>query len=368
MRRLGEAIEEGSTHRGLFTTQPSCCSNQGVTCGSIPGTSSYASVLSIDLGGLGLSGSLPSEIGYLNGMKNFSMGSNYISGSIPSTVGDMTSLRYLDLGLNRLKGTIPSSIGDLTSLEVLILFQNSLSGSIPASIGSLQSLTVLFIDTNSLSGSIPATIGSLSLLKVLSLYDNHLTGTIPDSVGILSSLEILYLDNNSLTGTIPATISSLTAMHTLILELNYLTMGSATTVPTTTFSQYTQDHTLDISENCLAYTSIQYPHQSANATRCIRKLYETVLSSMPLICLILLNMCITDIVPCYPVHRDALCCLTPADINHLTHLSSPYETTISVMNCRSTKLRTDIITLYNWCSIELNCADNRSKCITIESI
>ena len=265
---------------GSLTTQPSCCSNQGVTCGQVSGSSSYASILTVDFGGLGLTGSLPSEIGFLNGMTNFSIGSNLIHGSIPSTVGDMTALRYLDMGLNLLTGAIPSSIGDLTSLDVLLLLQNSLTGTIPESIGSLQSLTVLFADTNSLSGTIPETIGSLSLLKVLSLYTNHLAGTIPSSVGALTSLEIMYLDNNSLTGTIPATLSSLTAMHTLVLELNYLTMGSATTVPTTTFSQFTQDNSLDISKNCLVYTSVLNPSQSTTATRCKCKSCEVEYSTI----------------------------------------------------------------------------------------
>ena len=298
------SLPEWPTLGAPVTVRKSCCSYHGVTCGDLSATSTNTSVLSIDLIALSLVGSLPSEIGLFKSMTNFSVGSNDIAGSIPSTIGDMTSLRYLDIGYNSLIGTIPSSIGALTSLEVLILFQNSLGGSIPASIGSLESLTVLFIDTNSLSGSIPATIGSISRLKVLSLYENKLTGTIPESVGNLNSVEAIFLSSNSLAGTIPQSMSNLlglavvelqinqltgtiphgfsqlTMLNGLYLWRNYLTMGSATTVPTTTFSQYTQDHTLDISENCLAYTSIQYPRQSTTATRCIRKLYEIVLSIM----------------------------------------------------------------------------------------
>jgi hypothetical protein len=62
------ASECMSVHRSLYTSQPSWCSFQGVTCGSVSGTSSYASVISIVLTSLGLSGTLPSQIGSFSSM------------------------------------------------------------------------------------------------------------------------------------------------------------------------------------------------------------------------------------------------------------------------------------------------------------
>ena len=68
--------ESTSVHRSLYTTQPSWCSFQGVTCGSVSGSSSYASVMSIALDSSGLSGTLPSQIGSFGSLTYLSLTSN----------------------------------------------------------------------------------------------------------------------------------------------------------------------------------------------------------------------------------------------------------------------------------------------------
>jgi hypothetical protein len=88
------ASECMSVHRSLYTSQPSWCSFQGVTCGSVSGTSSYASVISIVLTSLGLSGTLPSQIGSFSSMTYLDVKYNKIYGTLPSNMGTMTSLIF----------------------------------------------------------------------------------------------------------------------------------------------------------------------------------------------------------------------------------------------------------------------------------
>ena len=260
-------MRNSKQHRELFVTQPICCSYYGVTCGNIPGTPAYASVMEIDLSSVGLSGTLPTEIGFFGGLTKLAMGRNNIFGSIPSTIGTMSSLSYLDFGFNGLIGQIPSSIGALTQLQVILLMGNKIS-SIPSSIGSLRSLTVLYADQNSISGSLPSTIGSMTSLYILSLYENRITGIIPTGLGSMRSLGILYLDDNSLSGTIPSGISSLTDLTTVTLQKNFLTMGGLSALPPSTFSVPTQQGSLNVSANCISYTSLYRREHNASPTRC----------------------------------------------------------------------------------------------------
>ena len=70
----------------------------------------------------------------------------------------------------------------------------------------------------------------------------------------------------SLAGTIPSTFSKLTSLSLLYLFSNYLTMGSATTVPNTTFSSTTlSGGGLSLGSNCLAF---HYGSISVSATHC----------------------------------------------------------------------------------------------------
>ena len=105
---LSESI---SVHRSLYTSQPSWCSFQGVTCGSVSGSSSYANLMSIELFNLGLSGTLPSQIGSFGSLTYLSLSINQVNGSIPSSIGAMTSLVYFSVRYCRVTGSIPASIG-----------------------------------------------------------------------------------------------------------------------------------------------------------------------------------------------------------------------------------------------------------------
>ena len=103
------------------------------------------------------------------------------------------------LGGLLLTGTIPSRIGLATSLTHLDLTVNNLYGALPSSLGSLVNLQYLDISQNSISRSIPNTIVNLQSLSYLVLSGNKLTGTVPSGLCTITSLNTLYVDNNPLT-------------------------------------------------------------------------------------------------------------------------------------------------------------------------
>ena len=167
----------------------------------------------------------------------------------------------------------------------------SLVGTIPSSISSLTSLQSLNLDINSLYSTIPSSIGSLTSLQILHFGGNSLAGIIPSSIGLLIKLTSLGIQSNQLSGTIPSTFSKQIILTYIDLEYNYLTMGSARTVPKSTFSSTTLSNTLILSNNCLAFT---YGSNSVSVTHCAPTsgksviLYECVLSSTTAQCLIMI--------------------------------------------------------------------------------
>ena len=109
----------------------------------------------------------------------------------------------LNLFNNQLTGSIPSEIGYLTNLINLYLNNNQLTGPIPPEIGNLTNLTHLYLQSNSLTGSIPPEIGNLTNLTDLSLSFNSFMGSIPPEIGNLTNLTHLNLGFNSFIGEIP---------------------------------------------------------------------------------------------------------------------------------------------------------------------
>jgi hypothetical protein len=155
-------------------------------------------VIFIGLIGNGLTGTLPPELGNLDGLSQLILASNDLSGSIPPELGNLDSLSALDLSNNGLTGAIPPELGNVVTLSRVDLASNGLTGSIPAELGNISNLFQLALNGNNLSGPIPPGLGSLSGLSTLSLSDNSLTGLVPVEFIGLSSLEVLLLQNNQL--------------------------------------------------------------------------------------------------------------------------------------------------------------------------
>lgn len=142
---------------------------KGITCEG-------SSVVSIDLSGLGLHGTL----GYL--------------------LSDLMSLRKLDLSDNKIHDQIPYQLPpNLTSLN---LARNNLTGNLPYSISAMVSLTYMNVSNNALSLPIGEVFANHSHLDTLDLSFNNFSGDLPPSFATLSSLSSLFLQKNQLTGSL----------------------------------------------------------------------------------------------------------------------------------------------------------------------
>ncbi|KAK8517276.1 hypothetical protein V6N12_032472 [Hibiscus sabdariffa] len=152
--------------------------NGGDPCGeSWKGISCEGSaVVSVDISGLGLSGTM----GYL--------------------LTNLMSLRTLDLSNNNMHDTIPYQLPpNLTSLN---LAGNNFSGNLPYSISSMITLTYLNVSRNSLSLSVEDIFANLARLGTLDLSFNNFSGDLPMSFSSLRNLSTLYMQNNQLTGSL----------------------------------------------------------------------------------------------------------------------------------------------------------------------
>ena len=131
------------------------------------------------------------------------LGGMGLNGRIPPELGGLSNLTRLSLFSNQLTGEIPPELGRLANLTGLYLYVNQLTGEIPPELGGLSNLTGLWLQGNQLTGVIPKELGNLSNLTLLFLYGNQLTGEIPPELGRLANLEWLYLGGNLLTGCVP---------------------------------------------------------------------------------------------------------------------------------------------------------------------
>ena len=190
-----------------------------------------SNLASLRLGGNAIEGTIPAELGQLTKLVYLDLQWNELSGSIPPELGQLTRLRFLDLNYSGveaktgLSGPIPTELGSLTELRYLGLAGNLLTGSIPDELAALTHLGQLWLGDNKLSGPIPDQLCSLSELGFLGLNTNQLTGPIPACLGSLSDLEQLHLYGNRLEGQIPADLGDLAGLTELTLGDNSLMGG-----------------------------------------------------------------------------------------------------------------------------------------------
>ena len=179
-------------------------------------------VVGLDLIANNLTGSIPPELGSLDGLGRLRLQRNALAGPIPPELGRLTSLERLDLYENDLTGPVPPELGDLASLEHLDLANNNLTGSIPPALGRPTRLERLDLSENGLTGPIPPELGDLVKLWRLDLADNALAGPIPPELGRLAGMRWMYLEGNGLTGPIPPELGGLTGLRGLDLAGNRL--------------------------------------------------------------------------------------------------------------------------------------------------
>ncbi|KAI7731043.1 hypothetical protein M8C21_019932, partial [Ambrosia artemisiifolia] len=206
-------------------------SNMGLS-GTLPGDiGQFTELLVLDLSyNKGLKGSLTSAIGNLAKLTNLILVGCDFNGPIPNSIGNLERLRYLSLNSNGFTGPIPASIGQLKNLYWLDLSDNQLTGTLPVSDGITPGLDMLtatkhfHLGDNQLSGEIPLGLFNSNMtLYHLLLDHNSLTGEIPSTLGLVKSLEVVRLDRNLLSGDIPSNINNLTNVTEMYLSNNRLT-------------------------------------------------------------------------------------------------------------------------------------------------
>ncbi|CAL5035134.1 unnamed protein product [Urochloa decumbens] len=244
--------------------------------GSLKGISNLTNLVTLDLGGNGISGNIPESIGELKKLKELHLDDNNMSGGLPTTLNKcknlisidlksnnfsgelakvnfstLSNLKILDIGGNSFTGTVPESIYSCNNLTALRLSSNRFHGQLSKRIGNLKSLSFLSVADNSVTNITRAlqmlrscrnlttliigwnfkneampegnTISGFENLQVLSINDCSLSGKIPLWLSKLTNLEILALYNNQLTGTIPDWINSLTFLFYIDISNNSLT-------------------------------------------------------------------------------------------------------------------------------------------------
>ncbi|XP_057741201.1 MDIS1-interacting receptor like kinase 2-like [Arachis stenosperma] len=181
----------------------------------------FPNLVSLNLHGMGLSGSIPKEIGTLTKLAGLDLSNNNLHGELPSTLSNLTQLVEINVSFNSLSGIIPSSLGLLDELEYLTLTSNQIEGSIPLELGKVN-LKYLNLGSNQIGGSIPAQIGNLTSLFALYLSNNSFSGSIPFQIGALTQLQELYLEFNQINGSIPSQFKNLSNLQVLDLSYNKL--------------------------------------------------------------------------------------------------------------------------------------------------
>ncbi|KAL7551210.1 hypothetical protein ACHAWF_014424 [Thalassiosira exigua] len=184
------------------------------------GAGEYDRICRIGMGnGNNLYGQLPSELGYLSGMRFFQVQNDYLIGTVPGELGtSWTKLNTLLLGGNFLEGTFPETFGGNEMLGTVFVDRNKFRGTFPSLFGMLENLEWLDAEGNDFEGELPATMADLKSLSeffsyacVFELCSN--TPVLPSSLVPVSPLPIhiyigcmigfLNVNNNSLSGPLP---------------------------------------------------------------------------------------------------------------------------------------------------------------------
>ena len=225
-------------------------------------------VTELVLNGAGLSGSFPTELYQLTGLKKLTLREASLVGSVSRTLNELTSLEELTIeatgltvdflpGIDALTelrklsitstsvgGALPAAIGRLTQLEELLLTNAQMSGPLPKNLGSSNALTRIDLSRNQFNGAVPPSVFSLPNLIYLALNDNQLT-SLPSNLLSSAKLEECYLQNNRLEGSLPRDVSRSSEVPLTLLLGNNRFIGSVPTAWTNvTFDELTLNDNL----------------------------------------------------------------------------------------------------------------------------
>ncbi|KAL8508559.1 hypothetical protein ACS0TY_018980 [Phlomoides rotata] len=201
-----------------WTNSSDVCSWIGVTCGL-----RHRRVTALNISNMGLSGTIPPQLGSLSFLVSLDLRYNHFSGILPQELSLLHRLKFISLDVNNFTGDIPPLFGLLSKLEYLSLENNSFIGFIPNSLSNLSNLRVLDFGFNYLNGEIPEELGRLDNLQFLGMYFNHLSGGIPSAIFNISTLQTIDLGSNELSGSLPSNMcNNLPLLETIRLSDNQL--------------------------------------------------------------------------------------------------------------------------------------------------
>jgi len=153
------------------------CSWKGVSCDTDETNGDVVSEL--DLTGMQLEGSIPTELFLLTHLTSLLLSTNQLTGRIPVEIAALTQLESLDFDGNPLIGQIPSELFELPWLEKLSFFANLLSGTVPANLSNATNLAFLGMSQlSALTGTLPD-LRRLRRLKTLYIAQVPLVGHFP---------------------------------------------------------------------------------------------------------------------------------------------------------------------------------------------
>ncbi|KAF7151250.1 hypothetical protein RHSIM_Rhsim02G0105000 [Rhododendron simsii] len=171
---------------------------KGVTCQG-------SAVVSIQISGLGLSGTMGYLLSDLTSLRTLDMSNNNIHDSIPYQLPP--NLTTLNLANNNLGGNLPYSITTMVSLNYLNVSRNAISQAIGDLFANLGRLATLDLSFNNFDGNLPGSFSSLLNLSTLHVQNNQLSGSLDVLAGL--PLTDLNVANNQFTGWIPNVLSSI---------------------------------------------------------------------------------------------------------------------------------------------------------------
>lgn len=160
---------------GLQATTNYCDGWTGVSCLNSSAPYPYNnSIGALILSGVGLTGSLPSQIGNMPFLTLFDISNNSLALSIPSAIGGLVNAQAVDLSSNSFTSSLPVEMFNMQQLVNLSVAQNQLVGSIPEQVNLVQFLESFNIASNQITGTVPSQLCSDGFLTFVDVADNNI--------------------------------------------------------------------------------------------------------------------------------------------------------------------------------------------------
>ncbi|KAL3905978.1 MAG: hypothetical protein SGARI_004208, partial [Bacillariaceae sp.] len=115
-----------------------------------------------------LTGSFPDRIGDFTRLTFLRIRASLISGTIPSSLGLLTRLSVLDLSVNYNfadPNPLPTELGMLTQMKEFSVSNSIVTDQLPTEFGNMRVLEKLHIDLTWMEGAIPLTMCQIPSLK-----------------------------------------------------------------------------------------------------------------------------------------------------------------------------------------------------------